>query len=298
MRGLRSFVQRGTLALALTCALPVGAQQQNIRPMPSPAQFNYDLYPNTPDGTTRATYPGYIWDKLLSPNSPVCTDANGFFATSGCGGGSGGITGVTINGTNIQVTGSPCSGPTCTFGLSIDSADVIAALGYTPAQGDPPGTVAYFAGQTAPAGWLFGRGQGEPTTGPTAALFAAIGYTFGGSGTTFNLPNCQGQFIRGFDAGGTVDPGRAFGSNQLDQFQGHAHNNGVAQTNGSPTMMVYTTTASGVPGNAGNTSHADNNTPQSQGTTGPAVTDGTNGTPRTGTETRPVNIALNCIIKE
>jgi len=33
-------------------------------------------------------------------------------------------------------------------------------------------------------------------------------------------------------------------------------------------------------------------------TTGGPVTDGVNGTPRTGAETRPVNLAINFIIKE
>ena len=49
-----------------------------------------------------------------------------------------------------------------------------------------------------------------------ADLFTAIGTTFGiGNGsTTFNLPDLRGEFIRGWDNGRNVDPGRALGSFQ------------------------------------------------------------------------------------
>ncbi len=151
-----------------------------------------------------------------------------------------------------------------------------------------------YASASAPVGWLVCNGSAVSRT-TYAALFAVIGTTFGiGDGsTTFNLPDMRGYFPRGFDAGAGRDPGRVFGSTQTDQMQGHIHRNGVGQTNGSPTMMTYTTTATDVPGNGLNTAHADNNTAQSQGTTSVPISDGTNGTPRTGTETRPLNVALD-----
>jgi microcystin-dependent protein len=45
---------------------------------------------------------------------------------------------------------------------------------------------------TADSGWLLCRGQSLPTSGTYAALFAKIGYTFGGSGANFTLPNLCG----------------------------------------------------------------------------------------------------------
>lgn len=59
-----------------------------------------------------------------------------------------------------------------------------------------------------------------------AALFAVIGTTFGpGDGlTTFQLPDCRGEFIRGWDNGRGVDPARTFGSAQGDMLKSHKHN--------------------------------------------------------------------------
>ena len=58
-----------------------------------------------------------------------------------------------------------------------------------------------------------------------ADLFEAIGETFGdGNGiTTFNLPDCRGVAVRGYDNGRGYDSGRKFGSYQADQMQTHTH---------------------------------------------------------------------------
>lgn len=77
------------------------------------------------------------------------------------------------------------------------------------------GKVAYFARSTAPAGWLKVNGA-SLSKAAYANLFAAIGYTFGGSGDAFNLPDLRGEFIRGFDDGRGVDTGRSFGSYQAE----------------------------------------------------------------------------------
>ena len=84
----------------------------------------------------------------------------------------------------------------------------------------PSGAVMYFAGQTAPAGWLKANGAAVSRTA-YAALFAAIGTTYGaGDGsTTFNLPDLRGEFIRGWDDGRGIDRGRAFGSAQGDAIR-------------------------------------------------------------------------------
>ena len=88
----------------------------------------------------------------------------------------------------------------------------------------PSGAVLYFAGRTAPAGWLKANGAALSRTA-YAALFAAIGTTYGaGDGrSTFNLPDLRGEFLRGWDDGRGVDTGRGFGSAQAHALQSHQH---------------------------------------------------------------------------
>ena len=91
----------------------------------------------------------------------------------------------------------------------------------------PAGTVLPFAGDTAPSGWAICNGDPVSRT-DYAELFTAIGELWGvGDGsTTFNLPDMRGQFLRGLDASGTVDPdgaGRVIGDNQTDANKPHNH---------------------------------------------------------------------------
>jgi microcystin-dependent protein len=60
----------------------------------------------------------------------------------------------------------------------------------------PTGTVLPFAGSIAPEGWLLCNGASQSTT-TYANLFAVIGYTYGGTGGSFSLPDMQGVFPRG-----------------------------------------------------------------------------------------------------
>ena len=88
----------------------------------------------------------------------------------------------------------------------------------------PSGAVLYFAGRTAPAGWLKANGAAVSRTA-YAALFAAIGTTYGaGDGrSTFNLPDLRGEFLRGWDDGRGVDTPRPIGSAQAHALQSHQH---------------------------------------------------------------------------
>lgn len=54
-------------------------------------------------------------------------------------------------------------------------------------------------------------------------LFGRIGYTFGGGGDWFNIPDGRGLAVRGYDAGRGMDPGRGFGDYQGDQVVAHEH---------------------------------------------------------------------------
>jgi microcystin-dependent protein len=57
----------------------------------------------------------------------------------------------------------------------------------------PTGTVLDFAGSTAPTGFVLCNGASYATTGAMAALFAVVGYTYGGSGANFNVPDLRGR---------------------------------------------------------------------------------------------------------
>ncbi len=86
------------------------------------------------------------------------------------------------------------------------------------------GSITAFATDTPPEGWLECNGYMHSRE-KYKRLFKKIGTQFGhGDGaTTFNVPNLQGQFIRGWDREGLIET-REFGSHQSDQIQTHVHN--------------------------------------------------------------------------
>jgi microcystin-dependent protein len=73
--------------------------------------------------------------------------------------------------------------------------------------GVPIGAVMDFAGTAAPAGWLLCFGQ-SVATATYPDLFAAIAYTYGGSGPNFSIPDCRGRATFGKDNMGGVTAGR------------------------------------------------------------------------------------------
>jgi len=94
----------------------------------------------------------------------------------------------------------------------------------------------------APTGYVPCDGATYSTGGIYAALFAAIQYTYGGSGSSFKVPDLRGEFIRGLDNyGGTassrgargVDSGRdTLNDVQSSQMQRHQHT-GTTNSGGS-----------------------------------------------------------------
>ena len=73
----------------------------------------------------------------------------------------------------------------------------------------PAGSITMFAGTSVPEGWLQCLGQSvSVVTYPD--LYAAIGYSYGGSGDTFVLPNLEGRFPLGL--GGSYSLGLTGGS--------------------------------------------------------------------------------------
>jgi microcystin-dependent protein len=175
-----------------------------------------------------------------------------------------------------------------------------AAFGQQPSreQLTPPGTLIAFAGATCPTGWLLANGAAVSRT-TYAKLFTAIStaWGYGDNSTTFNLPDLRGRFLRGKDGGVARDPDRAtrtacntggatgdaVGSCQGDVMQGHKH--GLEVKNDSNTAGNVSASA--------NASTANNTI----NTIAAPTTDGVNGTPRTSSETRPVNVNVNYCVK-
>jgi len=86
------------------------------------------------------------------------------------------------------------------------------------------GMIGYFARSSAPTYWLKANGAAISRT-TYANLFSVIGTMFGaGDGVnTFNLPDLRGEFIRGWDDGRGIDPGRALGGTQAGSIVSHSH---------------------------------------------------------------------------
>jgi microcystin-dependent protein len=139
----------------------------------------------------------------------------------------------------------------------------------------PVGSITMHGANAAPSGWL--ECDGAAVSRATyAGLFAAIGTVFGvGDGTTtFNVPDLRGEFVRGWDDGRAVDPARAFGSAQSDEFKAHVHSVQPPASNDDSASGLTSTGTGG----------AEIITPYNTASTG-------------GSETRPRNIALLFIIK-
>ena len=126
-------------------------------------------------------------------------------------------------------------------------------------------------------------------------LFAVLGYTYGGSGNTFNIPDYRGYFLRGVGTGTNNDPDMAtrtappggqssgVGSTQSFAMQMHEHTYKTAPApasaaSGDPAAAPATTTA---PTQGGPI--------PAQGQSGPVLV--------SQYETRPLNIYVNYLIK-
>lgn len=101
-----------------------------------------------------------------------------------------------------------------------------------------PGMIALFAANSIPAGWLKANGAAGLSTSTYANLFAVIGYTYGGSGSSFTLPDCRGYFPRSWDDGRAVDPSRVIGSVQADAMRNITGNIVGANTNAEAKMFL------------------------------------------------------------
>lgn len=171
----------------------------------------------------------------------------------------------------------------------------------------PTGAVMPFAMNSAPSGWLAADGTAVSRT-TYAALFAAIGTTYGAGtgGTTFNLPDLRGYFVRGAGTNTDATASGTFGAKQGNTVGPHTHSGTTDNDSPDHTHTTYT-------GRRDNTDiwdgsyPAGNSNPIAQ-TASPWQTSGasvkhkhpfttTSQLPASTTETRPANIALLYCIK-
>lgn len=170
----------------------------------------------------------------------------------------------------------------------------------------PIGSVIPYAGDTDVGNWRLCRGQDISRTG-FPELFALVGTRFGrgDNSTTFNLPDLRGRFVRGVDTAPSLnDPDKAFrfnpiaggatgvnvGSIQEDAIANHAHlfqwGQGAGSVNalGSPTI--------------GNSVSDFNRVLQRTNIVSGVQTGlGLGFTDNVSSETRPLNIYLNYLIR-
>lgn len=163
----------------------------------------------------------------------------------------------------------------------------------------PIGTILPYGGATAPSGYLICNGQ-SVSRAVYANLYGVLGNSFGtADGVSFNVPDLRGRFLRMVDGGAGNDPDRAsrtaimtgaatgdnIGSLQNYQVQSHNHYEG--------TIWFSTSNFNRYGGsNLGNTNSL-------QGTSSGTVNNSLNALTSStgGSETRPVNVNVNYIIK-
>ena len=92
----------------------------------------------------------------------------------------------------------------------------------------PVGVIQAFSGNTIPRGFLLCDGASYKTT-DYPELFDIIGYTYGGSDGTFNVPNlCDGRFLEGSDTSGEyVEAGLPNITGTVCAYEGDVSPNGA-----------------------------------------------------------------------
>lgn len=186
----------------------------------------------------------------------------------------GAYTKVTVNDRGVFVSGS---NPTTLAGMGITDTFTKTEVESIIAQASalPVGTMVAFPVNKVAPGFLEIDGSVKSIAAfPDLAAFLGTAFNLGNEGAgNFRLPESRGEFLRGWDHGRGVDPGRAIGTYQTDDFKSHTHllgPNSAINTPGGGTFWN-----GGVNGTS---------------STGPTAATG-------GTETRPRNLAVMWCIK-
>ena len=121
---------------------------------------------------------------------------------------------------------------------------------YSEVTSTPIGAIEAFAGSNPPSGWLICDGKTiSKNTYPE--LFAVIGYTYGGSGYEFQVPDLRGQVVVGYksDDSGFNSLGKTGGekTHRLTEAEMPSHKHPVTAGTNMPTLGVwFTNVAAGV----------------------------------------------------
>lgn len=183
----------------------------------------------------------------------------------------------------------------CLYDLSVGGGSWLLIGKYSLISVPIGGTIIWHL-DTIPPDYLIADGS-SLLTANYQELFTVLGYTYGGSGATFNLPNLQGYFLRGWDNAEGNDPDAAsrtdrgdgttgdnVGTKQEDAFQGHWHATAISDYVAGGGI--------GAPRYAFPSAAITTSWPAAR----QASTDGTHGDPRISSETRSKNInVLFCI---
>jgi microcystin-dependent protein len=139
-----------------------------------------------------------------------------------------------------------------TIDLEAESNTITGRLASTNG-GIPAGVISQYAGTTAPAGYLLCQGQSLSTV-TFAGLFDAIGYNYGGSGESFNLPNLENRVPVGKGTGTFASLNSSGGVESVtltvDQIPSHthiqnSHNHGQDSHNHTQNAHGHTTNTTG-----------------------------------------------------
>ena len=115
---------------------------------------------------------------------------------------------------------------------------------YSEVTSTPIGAIEAFAGSNPPSGWLICDGKViSKDTYPD--LFNVIGYTYGGSGTAFQVPDLRGNVVVGYksDDSGFNSLGKTGGekTHRLTEAEMPSHKHPVTAGTNMPTLGVWFT---------------------------------------------------------
>jgi microcystin-dependent protein len=141
------------------------------------------------------------------------------------------ISGATLSTSSVE-SGGDVVGTTATQTLTNKTIDLEPASNTITGRldstngGTPAGVISQYAGATAPAGYLLCQGQ-SVSTAEFAGLFDAIGYSYGGSGANFNVPNLENRVPVGKGTGTFASLNATGGAEThtltVDQMPSHTH---------------------------------------------------------------------------
>ncbi len=168
-------------------------------------------------------------------------NANSVFANTTNNSASG--TSLSVSGTNKFVgnlgTGLAAVTLSAGNGLTLTANNDILAISQA-SSGVPTGAIMPFYLTSAPSGWIACDGSTISNSGPTAALYAAIGGT---------LPDLRGYFVRGVGTNTDGTTSGLLGIKQTDTFKSHAHT-GTAASAGAHTHQYYKISVGGAVANS------------------------------------------------